>query len=84
MAIHYGVIPQEMTRPSDISGLIETVDAYVQSHKYATAGDRVVLVAGWSQAMPDTMNGIIIHTVGEKWTALSPTDRPMIEDPETH
>jgi hypothetical protein len=23
--------------------------------------------------MPDTMNGLIIHSVGDRWEALSPT-----------
>jgi pyruvate kinase len=83
MAIHYGVIPQEMTRPDNINDLIQGVDEFVQKSKLAAPQDRVVLVAGWSPALPNTMNGIIIHTIGEQWTALSPTDRPLIEEPET-
>ncbi len=83
MAIHYGVIPQEMTRPGDINDLIQAVDQFVIEKKLAAAMDRIVLVAGWSPALPNTMNGIIIHTLGEKWTTLSPTDLPLIEEPET-
>ena len=82
MAIHYGVLPQEMTRPENINDLIQAVDEFIQERKLVAPQDRVVLVAGWSPAMPNTMNGIIIHTVGEKWTTLSPTDRPLIEEPE--
>lgn len=85
MAIHYGVIPQEMVRPDGIHELIEIVDTYVQSKNLAQRGERVVLVAGWSPAMPNSMNGIIIHTIGEKWSTLSPPDpKPdMYDEPET-
>ncbi len=82
MAIHYGVIPQEMQRPNGFNELIQAVDSFLQEQKLAAVSDRVVLVAGWSPAMPNTMNGIIIHTVGEQWSPLSPTDRPLIEEGE--
>ncbi len=77
MAIHYGVVPQEMTRPTDMNDLISLVDNFVKEKNYAQAGDRVVVVAGWSPAMPSTMNGIIIHVVGEKWSTLSPTGQSI-------
>jgi pyruvate kinase len=83
MAIHYGVVPQEMTRPQDINDLMEAVDEFVLKKNLASLQDRVVVVAGWSPALPDTMNGIIIHTVGQQWSALSPTDRPPIEEWES-
>jgi len=82
MSIHYGVIPQEMKRTDGIADLIQVVDKFVQEKNLAAPQDRIVLVAGWSPALPNTMNGIIIHTVGEQWTTLSPTDRPLIEEPE--
>jgi pyruvate kinase len=84
MAIHYGVIPQEMARPEGMNDLIAQVDGYVIEQKLAQPQDRIVLVAGWSAAMPDTMNGIIIHTVGEQWRTLSPTDRPLMEEGDHH
>ena len=84
MAIHYGVIPVEMNRPDGMNELIAQVDAFVVEQKLAAPQDRVVLVAGWSAAMPDTMNGIIIHTVGEQWRTLSPSDRPFNDDVEQH
>ncbi|MGN6627512.1 MAG: pyruvate kinase [Tepidisphaeraceae bacterium] len=73
MAIHYGVIPHQMNRPAQMSELFAQVDTLISRRKYAGDGDRILIVAGWSPALPDTMNGIIIHTVGERWTALSPT-----------
>ncbi len=82
MAIHYGVIPQEMKRPTGFNELIHEVDSFLQAQKLASVADRIVLVAGWSPAMPNTMNGIIIHTVGEQWSTLSPTDLPLIEEPD--
>jgi pyruvate kinase len=77
MAIHYGVLPQEMTRPTDMNDLIALVDSFVQERKFANTGDRIVIVAGWSPAMPSTMNGIIVHVVGEKWSTLSPTGQSI-------
>ena len=76
MAIHYGVIPHQMEKPTEMTGLFELVDAVLIERKYASPGDRILLIAGWSPALPDTMNGIILHTVGERWSVLSPT-RPM-------
>ena len=60
----------------DMAGLVADADALVRSLKLADAGDRIVIVAGWSPAMPNTMNGIIIHTVGEKWTIVRPDTVP--------
>ena len=73
MALHYGVIPCRMDKPEKMGDLFHDVDAMLVARKYATEGDTILLIAGWSPAMPDTMNGIIIHTVGERWAALSPT-----------
>ncbi len=69
MALHYGVIPQEMAAPTSMNELVEAVDRLVQDKKYATGGDRIVIVAGTSMGTPGTMNGIVIHTVGEQWLA---------------
>jgi pyruvate kinase len=68
MALHYGVIPMLMQPPSDMSQLVDAVDGLVRMHKFASAGDRVVIVAGTSMGLPGTMNGIVLHTVGEHWT----------------
>ncbi len=72
MAIHYGVIPEQLARPDHINELLSTVDTFVLDKEYAKKGDRIVVVAGWSPGMRETMNGIIVHTLGEKWSALSP------------
>lgn len=73
MAIHYGVVPHEMSRTPDLNELIAAIDALVLKHDYAKVDDRVLIVAGWSSAMPDSMNSVILHTVGQRWSALSPT-----------
>jgi pyruvate kinase len=70
MALHYGVIPQEMSASSDLTSLIAKVDEYVLQRKYAEPKDRILIVAGWSPSMPGTMNGIVIHTVGDAWTPV--------------
>jgi pyruvate kinase len=67
MALHYGVIPFEMAPPSEMDVLIQQIDQLVQEQKCATIGDRIVIVAGSSLGTPGTMNGIILHTVGEPW-----------------
>jgi pyruvate kinase len=67
MALHYGVIPQEMEPPDEMATLIRRVDRLVQERKFAAVGDRVVIAAGASLGTPSTMSGIVIHTVGEAW-----------------
>jgi len=67
MALHYGVVPQEMVPPDSMATLIQQVDGLVLSKKYAEPGDRIVIAAGASLGTPSTMNGIVIHTLGETW-----------------
>lgn len=73
MAIHYGVVPHEAVRTSDLNELISAINTLVLKHDYAKVDDKILIVAGWSPAMPDSMNSVILHTVGQRWTALSPT-----------
>jgi pyruvate kinase len=73
MSLHYGVVPQEMVPPDDMASLIEGVDRMVQEERVAAPGDRVVIVAGSSMGTPSTMNGIVLHTVGETWQAAVKT-----------
>ena len=67
MSLHYGVIPQELAPASDMTVLVHEVDRLVRELKYAQAGDRIVIVAGTSLGAPGTMNGVVIHTVGQEW-----------------
>ena len=69
MALHYGVVPQEMEAPTDMASLVDRVDDVVRQRQFAAAGNRIVIVAGSSLGTPSTMNGIVIHTVGETWKA---------------
>ncbi|CAA9431546.1 MAG: Pyruvate kinase, partial [uncultured Phycisphaerae bacterium] len=79
MALHYGVYAQEMKPPGDMAALVDMVDRYVQEKKVAEAGDRIVVVAGSSLGTPSTMNGVVIHTLGESWlTAGSPGAQPQL------
>ena len=75
MALHYGVVPQEMEVPSDMVSLVEGVDRLVRERQFADPGARIVIVAGSSLGTPSTMNGIVIHTVGEIWQTSG--DRPF-------
>jgi len=70
MAIHFGVIPQEAAPSQDMGELIEVVDTLVQERGFAKPNDRIVIVAGWSAGTPGSMNGMVIHTVGQKWIAV--------------
>ncbi|HMB95453.1 MAG TPA: pyruvate kinase [Tepidisphaeraceae bacterium] len=65
MALHYGVIPQEMPPPTNMDDLVNHVDELVRSREIAAIGERIVIVAGSSLGTPGTLNGIILHTVGE-------------------
>src|SRR5438046_16933 len=68
MALHYGVIPQEMPPPDDFSKLIAWVDWFVQDKKLAAAGDRIVVVARLTMHSPGTINNLVIQTVGGAWS----------------
>jgi pyruvate kinase len=74
MALHYGVMAIHMGNPRDMNASIQQADAVVQERGLANPGDRILVVAGWSPAMPGTMNGVIIHTIGEQWTVVRPSD----------
>jgi pyruvate kinase len=65
MTLHYGVIPQEMPPPEELTGLIAWVDEFVREKQMAAVGDRIVIVAGLSMTTPGTMNNLVIQTVGE-------------------
>jgi pyruvate kinase len=65
MALCYGVIPQEMSPPLDMAQLVDQVDVLVREKKFAVQSDRIVIVAGSALGTPATMDGIIIHTVGQ-------------------
>lgn len=65
MALHYGVLPQEMPPPNSMSELIAAVDELVRSRKLAQTGDRMVIVAGSSLGTPGALNSVVLHTVGD-------------------
>jgi pyruvate kinase len=67
MALHWGVIPQEMPPPRDMTELVASVDRLIRARKFAETGERIVVVAGSSLGTPGTMNGIVMHTVGESY-----------------
>jgi len=68
MALHFGVIPHEMAPPETMLLLVQSVDALVRERKFAAFGDRIIIVAGAALGTPGTLNGIILHTIGEQWT----------------
>jgi len=75
MALHYGVIPQEMPPPKDFTGLIAWVDQFVRDAEMAAAGERIVIVAGLSMTTPGSVNNLVIQTIGETW-GQAPLDAP--------
>lgn len=66
MALHWGVIPMELPPPRDVNELVSTVDRVVHERKFVHAGDRIVIVAGSALGTPGTLNGVIVHTIGER------------------
>jgi pyruvate kinase len=70
MALHFGVIPQEMTPSLDLPSLIAKVDQSVLEAKLVEVNDRILIVAGWSPSMPGTMNGFVVHNVGSSWVPV--------------
>jgi pyruvate kinase len=65
MGLHYGVLPLEMAPPQTMNDLVSSVDQLIQEKKLANPGQRICIVAGASLGTPGTLNGIVIHTVGE-------------------
>jgi pyruvate kinase len=65
MALHYGVIPQEMPPPEHFNALIAWVDNFVRQKKMARVGDRVLLGAGLTRRAPGPVHKREIQTVGE-------------------
>lgn len=66
MALMYGVLPMEMEPPVSMTHLVQTVDDIARRAKLAALGDRVVVVAGAALGTPATLNGIVVHTLGEE------------------
>src|SRR5688572_18388645 len=78
MSLHYGVYPQDMKPPTDMATLVDQVDKFILSKKFAEVGDRIVVVAGSSLGTPSTMNGIVIHTLGESWLTAGQGGPPQL------
>jgi pyruvate kinase len=78
MSLHYGVYAQDMKPPSDMATLVDQVDKFVLGRKFAEAGDRIVVVAGSSLGTPSTMNGVVIHTLGESWLTAGQGGPPQL------
>jgi pyruvate kinase len=68
MALHYGVVPQEMAQPEDIAQLATDADQILIRRKFATSGDRIVIVAGASGKTPGRLTGVFMHTVGQAFS----------------
>jgi pyruvate kinase len=82
MALHFGVIPQETQPPEDTRALVRQVDEIVRNGKFASVGDRVVIVAGSSLGTPHMLNGVFIHTIGGEPEHLSEGAPPMVQTEE--
>ena len=64
MALHFGVVPIELSMPNDVDALVRNAQRLVIERKLAEVGDRVAIVSGSSLGAPGTLNGVIIHTLG--------------------
>lgn len=65
MALHFGVVPMEMSTPPDVDALVKSAERMLIERKLAGVGDRVAIVAGSSMGAPGTLNGVLIHTLGD-------------------
>lgn len=65
MALHYGVMAKQMALSSEMPAFIEQVDRLLLEQKLADKGDRVILAAGMAMGVPFTINGLVVHAVGE-------------------
>ena len=84
MALHFGVIPQEVQPPGDPREFLRVVDDLVREQQFAATGDRIIVVAGSSLGTPGMLNGVLIHTVGvDTEERLSAGATPMVETQES-
>ena len=58
------------------------VDEIVREGKFASVGDRIVIVAGSSLGTPHMLNGVLIHTIGGEPEHLSEGAPPMVQTEE--
>jgi pyruvate kinase len=65
MKLHYGVLPMEMEPPTSMAHLVDSVEEIARRTKLVQIGDRIVVVAGAVLGTPSTLNGLVIHTVGD-------------------
>ncbi len=65
LKLHYGLQPVNMAPPRDFLDLVQRVDQRLIKDGLVATGERIIVVAGSSMGMPGTMNGIVIHTVGQ-------------------
>lgn len=85
MKLHYGVIPVEMETPRSMTELVQAVDAYARKAKLASVGDRVIVVAGAALGTPATLNGLVIHAIGEDVGNIQNVpETPGLWDPTAH
>lgn len=78
MALHFGVIPQEMAPPANMTELVTQVDQIVREREFAAVGQRIIIVAGAALGTPGTLNGILLHTLGDE-AANTPATPTIIE-----
>jgi pyruvate kinase len=74
MALHYGVVPQEMPPPGDAAALVSAVDVLARQRGFAAPGDRIVIVAGSTLGTPGVMNSVMLHTIGDDGRDAAPLD----------
>jgi pyruvate kinase len=72
MSLCFGVAPTSMPLPADLDGLVSAAERLLIDRQLAAFGDRVAIVAGSSLGAPGTLNGVIVHTIGDPWTGLRP------------
>lgn len=65
MALQYGIQPMELARCGDLFELVAQVDRLMQETGQVTPGDRIIVVAGSTVQIPGTMNGVVVHTIGQ-------------------
>lgn len=65
LSLNYGVSAGSMPMPGDMNDLVSGAEAFLLARNLVQPGDRVAIVAGSSLGAPGTLNGVVLHTVGE-------------------
>ena len=68
-------------RPADWLACSSVQEFLIQEKQFAKASDRIVIVAGSAMGTPNTLSGIVLHTLGDLASPSFPVEAGIAELP---